>query len=381
MAAAAFLPHIGLLFDGLYALVAEQGSYSVTGQDATLDWSGAPVGDTPAPLPHLGLLGGIGGNAGVSEQGSYALTGQDVAFLRGLRLISDAGFYTLSGQPAILNISVNQGGYPAPLPHLGLLLQSTVTGYTLTADPGTYSISGSEAVADFEVSAAQGSYGFTGQDAALRKTHILVAEAGSYALAGQDAIFEIGSPARTLTAESGTYAVSGQDAGLYAGRYVGAEHGFFALLGQAANLVYGVATNYSMLAEQGTYSTTGQDAALTFGGYVLQADYGTYAADFKDTVSASTPSGPFHKKFRRKYAMWIGAKKYLGTQEDFEKLVAASFSNSVPDELPRIAVRVDTGAKFDAAASELEKQLEAALRKIQRDAYRRRKEEEEFNFL
>ena len=380
MAAAAFLPHIGLLFDGIYALTAAQGTYTLSGQAASLVYSGART-DTPAPLPHLGLLGGIGGNAGVSDQGAYTITGQAAAFLRGLRLVSDAGFYTLSGQPAILNTSVNQGGYPAPLPHIGLMLASTTTAYTLTADTGIYSILGSEGVADFEMSAAQGSYGIVGQDAALLKTHILVAEQGSYAVSGQDAIFAIGSPARTLTAEQGTYLLSGQDAGTYVGRGFTAEHGFYALLGQAANLVYGVANSYTLVAESGTHTVGGHDAALTFGGYVLQCGSGAYSIDGQPVFSVDAPSGPFHKKFRRKYAMWVGGKRYLGTQEDFEKLVAASFAGSVSDEFPAISVRVDTRRSFEDAASELERELEAALRKIQRDAYRKRREEEELNFL
>lgn len=287
MAAAAYLPHIGLLFDGISALVAAQGTYTVSGQAASLIYSGART-DTPAPLPHLGLLGGIGGAAGVSEAGSYSVTGQDAAFLLGRRVTADAGFYVLSGQPANISVSVNQGGNPAPLPHLGLLLASTTTAYTLTADTGIYSVVGSDGLADFEMSSAQGSYGIAGQDAALLKTHILVADVGAYAVSGQTVSFAISSPARVMPADTQTYAVSGQDAALLVNRTLAAEQGFYGVLGQAAALSYGVARALTMIAETGSYSVFGADQALTFGGKVLLADFGAYQVTGGDVFGGST---------------------------------------------------------------------------------------------
>lgn len=282
--AAAYLPHIGLLL-GDHVLTADQGSYAITGQDAS---GGAAGVGTPASLPHLGLLGGLGGNAGVSEQGSYAVTGQDAAFLIGYRLACNVGFYTLSGQPALFSQSVNQGGNPAPLPHLGLMLASNSTSYTLTADPGFYGIFGSDGLADYEMSAASGTYSISGQDAGVSAVRFVTADQGTYAISGQDATFEIASPARTMAADFGTYSISGQDNAMSAGYGFSAEQGFYAVLGQTATLSVGQLTNYEMLAEHGDYQVFGIDQTLDVGDPVLWAEVGIYTIEGFPVVGGDT---------------------------------------------------------------------------------------------
>lgn len=99
--------------------------------------------------------------------------------------------------------------------------------------------------------------------------------------------------------------------------------------------------------------------------------------------SETTASGPFYKRFKRKYALWINGTKYLGTQEDFERLVAKTFDKTPEPELPPLSVKVDVKKSdgFEVAAKELEQQLEQALRKIHRDAYQAREDEEILEFL
>lgn len=292
--AAAFLPHIGLLFREDYVLTSAQGSYALTGQNATL----VAVGIFgPAPLPHLGMLGGLGGNTGTSAQGTYAVTGQAASLLIGYKVAANVGFYTLTGQAAIFNLGggASTGGDPAPLPHIGSLLRASSGSKTLTADTGLYGIFGSDGLADFEMSAAQGTYAVTGQDAGLRNTRTITADQGTYAFTGQDATFAIGGTSRVMTAESGTYALTGYDAGLYGGFYISGEQGFYALLGQAANLTVGVTSNYVMLAETGDYQVFGNDADLIQGDPVLWAECGTYTVTGFDTVERPDNHGGHHR--------------------------------------------------------------------------------------
>ena len=255
--APASLPHIGLLFERSYSLTADQGTYSVsgqdvawsrnyvlpaaqgtytfTGQDAALAsslrvlvagqgsyvisgqdaaFSRASNASTPAPFPHLSLLGGLGSNLLIAGQGSYTFSGQDASLKVAHVLSAASGTYTVSGQVAALSPSLGGGGDAAPLPHLGLLLQAFTDSYTLTADAGSYSIIGSDGLADFEMSAATSTYSITGQDAGLRKASVLTAASGTYSITGQDAALSIGGTARTMTADYGTYSITGQAATL-----------------------------------------------------------------------------------------------------------------------------------------------------------------------
>lgn len=298
--AAAYLPHIGLLL-GSHVLTADQGSYAITGQDAI---GGAAGVGTPAPLPHFMLLGGLGGNALVSGAGSYSVTGQDASFLIGYRLACNVGFYTLSGQPALFSQSVNQGGNPAPLPHLGLMLAGSTASYTLTADPGAYGIFGSDGLADYEMSAATDTYSISGQDALFNAVHFIIAESGAYAITGQDADFTIGSPSRTMAADFGTYSVSGQDNAMSAGYGFTGEHGFYAVLGQTANLSVGQLIHYEMLAEHGDYQVFGIDADFVFGDPVLWAEFGEYTLtgyDVRNPPVRDNGGGYWHPPRRRRH--------------------------------------------------------------------------------
>lgn len=378
------LPSLSLVLGERLSLTAEQGSISVSGQAAGLTYGSSAVPSSPAPLPHLGLLGGLGFTALVANSGSFAITGQDAGFLRGLRVTADAGFYTLTGQPALFERIVATAGDPAPLPHIGLLLQFVSSARTLTADAGIYAITGSDGLIDIEMSAAQGSITITGQAAGMLKTSILVAEVGSYAISGQDATFNISSPARTMPADTQTYTVSGQAAGMLAQRMLLAEQGFYSLQGQAANLVYGVTNAYTMLAEQGSYTTFGNDQAFVFGGAVLEAGYGTYQLDggaaFVGPVAATGGGGGRRKK---KLSLYINGKRYLGTQEEFERLATAAFTSAPEAELPAISVQIDKKhhGDDDLEARELEAKLKKLFKEIQRRAREKSEDEEILEFL
>jgi len=74
------------------------------------------------------------------------------------------------------------------------------TGYTLTADAGSYTITGSDAslLFDRSLSAESGSFSITGSDASLLLDRSLSAEQGSYSITGSDATLRIN---RSLSAE------------------------------------------------------------------------------------------------------------------------------------------------------------------------------------
>ena len=107
-----------------------------------------------------------------AAQGSLALTGQ-AASLKVARVLSAAqGSYSLTGQNAALT-------YEQP----GV--------YTLTAVAGSYTITGSDGLAQRAMNAAFGSYSLSGQDAGFTLTtpqdYTLIAAQGNYTLSGKSA--------------------------------------------------------------------------------------------------------------------------------------------------------------------------------------------------
>lgn len=130
---------------GTYTIVAEQGSYTLTGQD-------------------LGLLYP---RTMTAEQGSYSLTGQNtnLNYNAAITMAAEYGLYTLVGSNALVDVSMNaeQGSY-------------TLTGQAATL---TYT-----QLNNFSIVADQGSYVLTGQATNLLFGSRLVAGQGSYTLNG-----------------------------------------------------------------------------------------------------------------------------------------------------------------------------------------------------
>jgi hypothetical protein len=170
---------------------------------------------------------------------------------------------------------------------------SGATNYDLTADAGSYAITGTAAglVAARRLAADAGSYAITGTDAGLAKGVRLTADAGTFTVTGTAATLTV---ARRLTADSASYAVTGTAAGLNVGRRLTADGGSYALSGAEAGLIvarrvaadagsYSVAGTDATLtksrrldAEAGGYAISGADAGLAWG-RKLSADAGSYA--------------------------------------------------------------------------------------------------------
>jgi hypothetical protein len=147
------------------------------------------------------------------------------------------------------------------------------TSYTLTAEQGSYALTGQAAAlrAARQLAAAQGAYALTGQTAGLQYGRKVGAAQGSYALTGQAAALRA---ARQLAAVQGAYTLSGQAAGVQYGRKVAAAQGSYALTGQDVAL----RTSRTILAAQGSYALNGQAAGLIYdaGDEVLTAEPGSY---------------------------------------------------------------------------------------------------------
>lgn len=132
---------------------------------------------------------------------------------------------------------------------------------------------GSIGTTSYTLTADQGSYSLTGQTANLARAYVpMAANQGSYGLTGQDATLSYAA-ARSMPADTGFYTLAGSEALVDIAMNAGL--GEYALTGQNATLDYAGLTHRTLTADQGSYTLTGQDVPL-FWAHVLQAVQGTY---------------------------------------------------------------------------------------------------------
>lgn len=304
------LPHLSLVLAPADASLAlESGTYSLAGQDAAFIYgNGAPgplphlallsgftdfvlVTNTPAPLPHLALLEGLGeavvvitdtpaslphlalmGGLGAQDvhidlaQGTYSLSGQAMGFLRTEYVLPlGSGTYSLTGQVVILSSAFSGVGVSAPasLPHMSTLMEAH--DYVLSLDTGIYSILGSDALADFAVTAASGTYTLAGQDLGLIRHARMSLDQGLYGLIGNDVEFLVAGN-RSIALETGAYSTTGQDLTLLRHYPMPLGFGFYGLLGQAVTLTTGsTLLEYVIQLEEGYYEVVGSDVEFEVG--------------------------------------------------------------------------------------------------------------------
>lgn len=152
---------------------------------------------------------------------------------------------------------------------------SAASGYTLTADSGSFVLSGTAA--------------------SLIADRSLDAESSSYTLSGTDADLLLG---RTLTADSGTFNLSGTDASLLISRLLDSASGTFTLSGTDAGLTYTPTSGaYTLVAESGAYTFTGTAADL-LAARTLSADtvaftFNGTSADLNTGFSLTAESGSY----------------------------------------------------------------------------------------
>lgn len=175
--------------------------------------------------------------------------------------------------------------------------------FSLTAESGTFSATGSDAglKADRKIVPESGGFTLTGQAAALNKGARIVVEAGSYILTGTAASLIRDA---SLSAESGSFTLTGTDAGLQRDYTLSAASGTFALTGSDATLTYTpVSGAYSLVAESGSFTLTGTAAGLV-ADRTLSVDAGSYSLTGSDVT------------LQRGYVLDIGAGAFSLTGSD-----------------------------------------------------------------
>lgn len=147
------------------------------------------------------------------------------------------------------------------------------TGYTLTADAGTFAETGASAglLVGRTVVAAAGTFAETGAAANLLRGYPLTASSGTFVETGATAGLLAD---RTVVAAAGSFAETGAAAGLLAGRLVAGNAGSFALTGADVTLTR--VGSYSIAADAGGFSLTGASAGVT-ATRLLTASPGTFA--------------------------------------------------------------------------------------------------------
>ena len=110
-----------------YTLIADSGTYSVTGQPATLTASHV-LNASPVTYSVTGINASLVANYVLNANaGSYGITGSNASLISARSLSTDAGSYFVTGVDATLTY-VPSG-----------------VNYTLIADPGDYAITGNDA--------------------------------------------------------------------------------------------------------------------------------------------------------------------------------------------------------------------------------------------
>lgn len=152
------------------------------------------------------------------------------------------------------------------------------SGSTLTADTGTFALTGAAANLLFNraVVASSGSFTLSGADATLiysGSAATLVADNGSFNLAGTAANLLVG---KRLTADGGSFVLTGSDS--LSDLSMVASSGSYTLTGGAVTFIYSGST-YTLAANAGSFALTGANVGLVYSGstYTLAADSGSYA--------------------------------------------------------------------------------------------------------
>ena len=208
------------------------------------------------------------------------------------------------------------------------VLKPAANNYTLTAQGGSYSKTGSSAsiLRSKSITASGGSYALTGASAGVNRNRVLTTSGGSYSLTGSSAditytassinakvswvqlelpeattsnsyVLTASGGAYTITGASvsiyrnksilatgGTYSLTGQSAIVLRSKRLGALGGSYIYTGQQVNITYGaLSNNYQLTAQGGSYSLTGANANVTKS-KLLIAGGGTYTLTGADAL-------------------------------------------------------------------------------------------------
>ena len=175
-------------------------------------------------------------------------------------LTADPGSFAITGTAASLEFGRRLDAAAGSFAVTGTAA-SLEKGFEVAADPGAYTITGTAATLQrtARLSADSGAFSITGTAASLEKGFELAADPGAFAISGTAATFRVG---HRLAADAGSFAISGTAASLEAGRLLSAASGSFAITGTDAALVHGQAGNFTLVAEPGAFTITGTAAGV-----------------------------------------------------------------------------------------------------------------------
>lgn len=223
-----------------YTLTAAAGSFTLTGNDATLKVARKLSSDTVAFA-----LTGNDSNFKASRKlaadtESFTLIGNDAEFTLSRKLVSETGAFALTGNDATLT-SVRK----------------------LTTESVAFTLSGIDLAIQVarKLDPVEESFTLSGNDAALTAARKLAADTESYVLTGNDATLDydqITGDTYTLSCDAESFTLTGQDAGLKAGRKIAAEPVAFTLTGQDNALK----AARKLAATTQSLTLTGQDASI-----------------------------------------------------------------------------------------------------------------------
>nr|WMC97959.1 hypothetical protein RAR13_04380 [Aminobacter aminovorans] len=160
--------------------------------------------------------------------------------------------------------ALHVGGAPVSKVYFGATeIWPLAAGATLTADAGTFTL--------------------TGVNAAFLRALRMVAETGAFTLTGNAVTFP---GAYAFNAETGTFTLTGNAAGLLRALKMDAAAGAFTLTGNAA----GLSKTFTVLASGGSFTLTGVDAAFKRA-LVMQAAAGNFTLTGNAATLTYTPVG------------------------------------------------------------------------------------------
>jgi hypothetical protein len=155
---------------------------------------------------------------------------------------------------------------PARISRAGRLSDApTLNNYALTAEPGSFALTGQPVAlrAGRRLALAAGTFALSGQAVALLAGRRLALAAGAFALAGQPVALRA---ARRLPLVAGSFTLAGQPVALRAARRLVLAPGSFALVGQPVTLSYSEnLVHRTLVAEPGSFAVVGQDVRLLAG--------------------------------------------------------------------------------------------------------------------
>lgn len=225
-------------------LVAAQGSIQLTGQAVNLRIS-RMMGAASGSFSLSGMAAGLRVARRLSMgTGSFSLVGQAVNLvytpIGGYTLTAAAGLFTLTGQAAGLRvgrrISLETGN-----PVLSGQAANLVRAVRLRTETGTYTLSGQAmafgygGLTHYTLAVAVGLFSLTGPAVGLIEGWLLQASDGLYPLTGEDAALRI---TRRLVVETGYLILPGKSVNLAQNRILEADWGFATLTGFPVEMMH-----------------------------------------------------------------------------------------------------------------------------------------------